>query len=89
MALLPLTSSSLAIGSVALVALMIVCQIVYYRFLHPLSEFPGPFWASVTRLWIAYHTLKEDELAVYLKLHEQHGKINSQKLLRAVLTMRP
>jgi hypothetical protein len=28
-------------------------QIVYYRYLHPLSKFPGPFWASVTRLWIA------------------------------------
>jgi hypothetical protein len=31
----------------------VVYQIVYYRYFHPLSKFPGPFWASVTRLWIA------------------------------------
>lgn len=30
-----------------------VYQIVYYRYFHPLSKFPGPFWGSVTRLWIA------------------------------------
>jgi hypothetical protein len=31
----------------------VVYQIVYYRYFHPLSRFPGPFWGSVTRLWIA------------------------------------
>lgn len=31
----------------------VVYQIVYYRYFHPLSKFPGPFWGSVTRLWIA------------------------------------
>lgn len=48
-------------------------QIINYRFFHPLSKFPGPFWASVTRLWIAYHNLKEDECAVEWKLHEKYG----------------
>jgi hypothetical protein len=32
----------------------VVYQIVYYRYFHPLSKFPGPFWGSVTRLWIAW-----------------------------------
>lgn len=31
----------------------VLYQIVYYRCFHPLSKFPGPFWGSVTRLWIA------------------------------------
>lgn len=34
-------------------AARVVYQIVYYRYFHPLSKFPGPFWGSVTRLWIA------------------------------------
>ncbi|KAL2060747.1 hypothetical protein VTL71DRAFT_9389 [Oculimacula yallundae] len=30
-------------------------QIIYYRFFHPLKDFPGPFWPSVTRLPVAWH----------------------------------
>ena len=48
-------------------------QIIYYRFFHPLAKFPGPFWASVTRLWIAYHNVKEDEVYLELDLHKKHG----------------
>ena len=48
-------------------------QIVYYRFFHPLSKFPGPFWASVTRLWVAYHCYRADEHIKLLELHKKHG----------------
>jgi hypothetical protein len=50
-------------------------QIVYYRFFHPLSKFPGPFWASVTRLWTAYHSLNEDESSVLYEAHQKYGPV--------------
>ncbi|KAL8345910.1 hypothetical protein RB598_000025 [Gaeumannomyces tritici] len=46
-----------------------VAQVVRYRYLSPLSQFPGPFWGSVTRLWIAYHNVKGDEPRVFRELH--------------------
>jgi hypothetical protein len=69
----------LSVGNLALLALGYIAwcalyQIVYYRFFHPLSKFPGSFWASVTRLWIAYHNVKGDECAVFQELHKKHGE---------------
>ncbi|KAK3112206.1 hypothetical protein LTR53_011770 [Teratosphaeriaceae sp. CCFEE 6253] len=50
-------------------------QAIRYRFLSPLRHFPGPFWASITRLWIAYHNIKGDECEVELALHRRHGPV--------------
>ncbi|KAK5169723.1 uncharacterized protein LTR77_005701 [Saxophila tyrrhenica] len=50
-------------------------QIIRYRFFSPIRDFPGPFWASVTRLWIAYHNLKEDECETELALHKKYGPV--------------
>lgn len=33
-----------------------VCQVFY----HPLSNYPGPFWAKFTELYFAYHAWKGD-----------------------------
>ncbi|KAH9866781.1 hypothetical protein J1614_008474 [Plenodomus biglobosus] len=55
--------------------LFISYLILYYRFLHPLRHFPGPFLASITRLWIAYHNLLGDECAVFSALHHKHGPV--------------
>lgn len=52
-----------------------VYQIVYYRFFHPLSKFPGPFWGSVTRLWITYHNVKGDEPETFQALHRKYGML--------------
>lgn len=49
-------------------------QIIYYRFLHPLRTFPGPFWASVTRLWITYHNVNGDEPTTFQELHRIYGQ---------------
>jgi cytochrome P450 len=57
------------------IALPFLYQIVYYRFFHPLRHFPGPFWASVTRLWVAYHNIRGDECEVELVLHREHGSV--------------
>ncbi|KAI9757651.1 MAG: hypothetical protein M4579_003376 [Chaenotheca gracillima] len=70
-----ITFVNLLLGAVAYVTFRVLYQIIYYRFFHPLSQFPGPFWASVTRLWIAYHSLKEDECAVEWELHKKYGRV--------------
>jgi hypothetical protein len=51
-----------------------VYQIVYYRLFHPLAKFPGSFWGSVTRLWIAWHVIKQDECATFRRLHDKYGE---------------
>lgn len=48
-------------------------QIIYYRFFHPLAAFPGPFWASVTRLWIAKQNLQETEYLTVYDLAKKYG----------------
>jgi hypothetical protein len=48
-----LSLRNLVLAAFAYFIARVVYQIVYYRYFHPLSKFPGPFWASVTRLWIA------------------------------------
>ena len=53
-----------------------VSQIVYYRFFHPLRKFPGPFWASVTRLWLGWHCWRQDELDIIYQLHEKYGSLS-------------
>jgi hypothetical protein len=67
------TFTNAALAIVAYILYSILYQIVYYRFFHPLSKFPGPFWASVTRLWVAYHNIKEDERFVEYDLHKKYG----------------
>ncbi|KAK4896555.1 hypothetical protein LTR27_005473 [Elasticomyces elasticus] len=59
----------------AALALSWLSQIVRYRFLSPLRHFPGPFWGSITRLWIAYHNIKGDECEHELALHRKHGPV--------------
>lgn len=71
-----LTVTNLFSALAVYIVLKIVYQIVYYRFFHPLSAFPGPFWASVTRLWIAKQNLQETEYLTCQELSKKYGKIN-------------
>ena len=79
----PLTQSILSLLTVRSVLLIAVAffilswveQIVRHRFFSPIRNFPGPFWASVTRLWIAYHCIKGDEVEVELDLHRKYGSV--------------
>lgn len=73
--------SRIVATSLGLLVLRVLYQIIYYRFFHPLSAFPGPFWASVTRLWGAYHDLIGDELAVEWEELKKHGIIVHPELL--------
>lgn len=70
-----LTLFNIFVAFSAYITFRVVYQIVYYRFFHPLRHFPGPFWASVTRLWIAYHNIKADECELELELHRKYGPV--------------
>ena len=47
--------------------------IVYARWFHPLAKFPGPFWASITRVWTLLHVLPGDAEKRQMKLHAKYG----------------
>ncbi|KAF4534195.1 Pisatin demethylase [Lasiodiplodia theobromae] len=49
--------------------------IVYQRFLSPLSQIPGPFWASISRLWYLRKINAEDMHRYTKKLHDRYGPI--------------
>ncbi|KAI1343777.1 cytochrome P450 [Xylariaceae sp. FL0016] len=68
-------SSTLALAVASYILFIAVKQIVYYRFFHPLAKFPGPFWGSVTRLWLAYHNFMADECEVVKELHDKYGPV--------------
>ncbi|KAL4764555.1 cytochrome P450 [Aspergillus foveolatus] len=70
-----LTLANVVLGGIAYIVLKFIYQIVYCRFFHPLSVFPGPFWGSVTRLWIAWHNLKETELPTIYGLTKKYGPV--------------
>lgn len=67
------TMAKVILGLVVYIVLRFLYQIVYYRFFHPLSAFPGPFWGSVTRLWIAWHNLQETEVPTVHALAKEYG----------------
>lgn len=77
------TSAAMAITALlgymtwpVLVAQLCVCLasvVIYRRHCMPNSNIPGPFIASFTRLWHAYHLLVGDFNIKLLELHAKHG----------------
>lgn len=49
--------------------------IVYTRVFHPLSKVPGPWIASVSRLWVIYRLAKGDMDQVQRNLHARYGPL--------------
>lgn len=87
----PVTVTNTLLALFAYIVLRFLSQIVYYRFYHPLSAFPGPFWGSVTRLWIAWHNVRETELATVYALTKKYGMGSSelQDISMRSLTYKP
>ncbi|KAH8647792.1 cytochrome P450 [Xylariales sp. PMI_506] len=46
---------------------------LWRRFFSPLSDIPGPFLASISRLWIVKTTIGGKANIEFSKLHEKHG----------------
>ncbi|KAI5791044.1 putative cytochrome P450 monooxygenase [Pyronema domesticum] len=69
------TPIQIAATVIALITASILHSIIKTRYFHPLSQFPGPFWASITRWWIVYHLLKGDEYSILYELHKKYGPV--------------
>jgi hypothetical protein len=48
---------------------------IYRRYFHPLSKFPGPFWASITRWWMVSEIFSGEHEKHINALHEKYGPI--------------
>jgi len=68
-------SSALPLYVVLLSVVTTISWIVYQRLLSPLARIPGPFFASVTRLWLIRRATEGKMNRVMLKLHAQHGDL--------------
>ncbi|KAM0717345.1 hypothetical protein Q7P37_007197 [Cladosporium fusiforme] len=67
---------SSAWSPVLLVAIIpLLTWILYQRFFHPLASIPGPFLASITRLWITKHSWDGDMNTTMIALHKKHGPL--------------
>lgn len=73
--ILPLQPGSLpwflSIASIGLA----LAYTIYQRSFHPLASIPGPFWASLSRLWMTKHSWGGDMNTTMIALHRQHGNL--------------
>lgn len=51
-----------------------VSWVVYARWFHPYSKYPGPFLASISRLWIAKELANGTNDKSIKKWHDMYGK---------------
>ncbi|KAK8142207.1 hypothetical protein G3M48_009152 [Beauveria asiatica] len=54
---------------------LVLAFVVYRRWLHPLSHFPGPFIASVSGLYQTYWNFQPNFQENFTHLHEKYGPI--------------
>ncbi|KAG4411863.1 hypothetical protein IFR04_015003 [Cadophora malorum] len=57
----------------ALFAFYLLGVAVYNRYFHPLKDFPGPFWASITSLWYYRAIITSDYKSYQLEIHRKYG----------------
>ena len=62
-----LTISAVAVGT-------LIAKGIYNRYFHPLRDFPGPFWASVSDFWKLYICLTKESHTISIKLHKKYGQ---------------
>ncbi|OHF02121.1 cytochrome P450 oxidoreductase [Colletotrichum orchidophilum] len=56
-------------------AVLLCSWLLYQRVLSPFAKVPGPYWASLSRVWLTYHSYIGDLHIVMMRLHEVHGKV--------------
>lgn len=56
------------------VVVLVLTIAAWRRFFSPLQHIPGPFWASVTRLWLLKIIINGDQNEQLQKIHEKYGK---------------
>jgi len=60
---------------IASLILVPLAYVVYQRFFSPLSGIPGPFEASLSRLWMTKHSWDGDMSRTMIDLHQQLGTL--------------
>ncbi|KAK8038259.1 Cytochrome P450 family protein [Apiospora phragmitis] len=63
------------LGVAAAIVTYVVTIVVYRLYFHPLSKYPGPFWAKITDAYQLYHAWKGDRHLEFWRNHEKYGKI--------------
>ncbi|KAH0565669.1 hypothetical protein GP486_000943 [Trichoglossum hirsutum] len=53
----------------------LLAWVIYYRFVTPLAKIPGPFSASLSRLWLMRRSVRGDMHQMYIDLHRQYGPV--------------
>lgn len=72
---MPLASKENIFGGIVLIVVLAIANsVITTRYFHPLSQFPGPFFASISRLWIVYYNLLGKEHLKEYDLHKKYGK---------------
>lgn len=61
-------------GFIIELALLVFAIAVHRRYFSNLSDIPGPFWASVTRLWHVWIILEGKQNVRLKALHRKHGQ---------------
>lgn len=56
-------------------AIFLFFWVLYQRVFSAFAKVPGPYWASLSRVWLAYHSYTGDLHIVTMRLHEVHGKV--------------
>jgi hypothetical protein len=69
----PWSFVALAFGALGL---YISSVIVYRLTLHPLANYPGPFLAKITDIYLAYHAYKGDRHLEFFRCHEKYGLLS-------------
>lgn len=73
--LLQLRPCSLSIALFGGLVLYLCSWILYCRWFHSFRDIPGPFWASVSRLWLAAGVLSGKAEHTQRALHRRYGPL--------------
>lgn len=58
---------------IGLVGVAILTVLIKRRYFSPLSDIPGPFFASITRLWQVVTLVQGDSVNTFYNLHQAYG----------------
>lgn len=73
MTVIPFGSFPALLAVLGLLVAYSAAWVLYARLFHPLSKYPGPFLASVTRLWLVVDVAKGKTDLTQRALHKKYG----------------
>lgn len=57
------------------IVIVLAGYVIYWRYLHPLAQYPGPLLASLTDLWQVHQFMTLQQPYNLTQLHERYGPI--------------